>query len=76
MRRVNRVAGAVVAGLLSVVGCGVSSEDEPQLIEDSTDQRPPGTPSFDAETSPTRTPTTLPPAPATTTPSVLPTPPG
>lgn len=52
MRRTNRVAAAIVACLLSVTSCGVGSEDEPQLIEDSTEHRPPETPSFDAETSP------------------------
>jgi hypothetical protein len=45
---VRRLVIAACALVLS--GCGVSSQDEPQLIEEST--QPAATPSFDASTSP------------------------
>lgn len=43
---------ALLACLLAVSACGVSSQDEPQIIEEST--RPPATatPSFETEASP------------------------
>lgn len=68
MRRMNRVAAAIVAGLLGVTSCGVGSEDEPQLIEDTTEHRPPETPSFDAETSPETSPATTSPGLPSTSP--------
>jgi hypothetical protein len=50
---VRRSLAAVVAVcVLAVPGCGVGSEDGPQLIEESTQQPPPATPSFDTEQSP------------------------
>lgn len=53
MTRTPRVVVAVVAVcVLAVSGCGVGSEDEPQLIEESTQEPPPATPSFDTEQSP------------------------
>jgi hypothetical protein len=51
----------VLACVLVVSACGLSSEDEPQIIEESTQQPPPATPSFDTEPSPagsSRTPPT------------------
>lgn len=48
--------------VLALPGCGVSPENEPQLIEESTEQPPPATPSFDTEQSPvsgSSAPTTL-----------------
>ena len=38
--------------VLALSACGVSSQDEPQLIEESTRPAPTATPSFDTETSP------------------------
>jgi hypothetical protein len=51
---VRRLLGAVGA-VLVVSGCGVSAEDVPTLIEESTQERAPATPSFDTITSPTPT---------------------
>lgn len=48
----RRLLAAVLACVLSVPACGVGSEDEPQIIEESTQTPPPATPSFDTEPSP------------------------
>lgn len=61
----SRLAAAVVACVLVVSACGVSSQDEPQLIEEST--QPTATPSFETETSPP--PRTEPEPAASTTPA-------
>jgi hypothetical protein len=53
----------VAACVLALSACGVSSQDEPQLIEESTP--PTATPSFDNETSPS--PSTVDTSPALTT---------
>ncbi|MFC4857744.1 hypothetical protein [Actinophytocola glycyrrhizae] len=50
----RRCLAVVVACVLAVPACGVGSEDEPQIIEESTQQPLPATPSFDTEPSPTR----------------------
>ena len=42
----------VVSCVVAVPGCGVGSEDEPQLIEESTQEPPPAAPSFDTDPSP------------------------
>lgn len=42
---------AVAACVLVLSACGVSSQDEPQLIEESTQPAPTATPSFDTQTS-------------------------
>ena len=64
---------AAVACVLVLSACGVSSQDEPRLIEEST--QPTATPSFATETSPppaTRpepmTSTSIPPSGTTTPP--------
>lgn len=54
----RRALAAVLVTLLAVAGCGVSSEDEPHPIEDSSIRRPP--------TTTTTTTTTTSTAPATT----------
>ena len=59
------VAIALCTAVL-VPGCGVSSENEPQHIEESTEQQPAATPSFDAETSPAPEPTETSPTPVPT----------
>lgn len=46
----SRLVAAVIACVLALSACGVSSQDEPQLIEEST--QPTATPSFETETSP------------------------
>ncbi len=51
----------VLACVLVVSACGVSSEHEPQIIEESTQQPPPGTPSFDTDPSPASTVSSVPP---------------
>jgi hypothetical protein len=38
--------------VLVLPACGVGSQEEPQLIEESTRSAPPGTPSFETRTSP------------------------
>lgn len=48
----SRLVAVVVTVGLCLSACGVSSEGEPQLIEESTQQPPTATPSFDTETSP------------------------
>ena len=45
-------AFALACVLVVLSACGVSSEDEPQIIEERTQQPPPATPSFDTEQSP------------------------
>jgi hypothetical protein len=61
---------AVPAVALLLTGaCGVSSEDKPQLIEDSTSQRPEATPRVDTQTGPLSPPPTSSTAPVTTTPT-------
>lgn len=69
----NRVATAVVTAVAAVAlcasACGVGSEDEPQLIEESTQPPPSATPSFDTEKSPTVRPTTTTPDPSNSQPS-------
>ena len=60
MRRCLTVVA--VACALALPGCGVGSEDEPRLTEESTGQQPPATPSIDIERSPvtgSSVPTTL-----------------
>ena len=48
-----RACLAVLAAACALTaGCGVGTEDEPQLIEESTQQPLPATPSFDTEESP------------------------
>lgn len=43
----------LIACVLVVSACGVGSQDAPQIIEEeSTQQPPPGTPSFDTDPSP------------------------
>jgi hypothetical protein len=69
MRRLRAVVPIVAVVLTSA--CGVTSEDEPQPIEDSTSQHPGATPSVDTETG------LMPPAsssmtPFTTTPTYPP----
>lgn len=60
---------AIVACVLALSACGVSSQDEPQLIEESTP--PTATPSFATETSPLPSTVDTSPEPATSTPSPL-----
>jgi hypothetical protein len=68
VRRLLGVAALVpVAALVSA--CGVTAEDVPTLIEESTRERPPAIPSFDKETSP-------PPTTSTSAPPRLVSPPG
>lgn len=43
---------AVAVCLLAVSACGVSAQDEPQIIEESTQPPPTATPSFETETKP------------------------
>lgn len=55
----------VVACVLAVSACGVSAQDEPQIIEESTQPPSTATPSFETETelpsnSPVTTTTTVP----------------
>lgn len=50
MRRL--LGAAVVVVFVPVSACGVSAEDAPTLIEESTQERPVATPSFDTKTSP------------------------
>lgn len=55
---------AVVAAVVLVLAtaCGVSTEDTPQIIDDSSSHSPEPTPSVDTEPPhPTRSPTTTPP---------------
>jgi hypothetical protein len=49
---VRLLLALLVACMLSLTACGVSSQDEPQLIKESTQPIPTATPSFDTETSP------------------------
>ena len=42
----------LVAVCVLAAGCGVDTQDEPQLIEESTQRPPPAIPSFDTEQSP------------------------
>jgi uncharacterized lipoprotein len=65
MRRA-RVLAPIVAVVLTSA-CGVSSEDEPQPIKDSTSQRPEATPSVDTEPGPVPPPASS--STLTTTPS-------
>lgn len=51
----RRRCAAVVACVLLASGCGVDLQEEPQLIEVSTQQSPPAPPSFDADSSPATT---------------------
>jgi hypothetical protein len=63
------LVGLAAVCVLAVPGCGVGSEDEPQLIEESTQEPPPATPSFDTEQNPSPgsgAPTTAPTAAPTT----------
>lgn len=54
----NRLITIVMASaVLLTTACGVTTEDEPQLIEDSTSQSPAATPSVDSETGPIPQPT-------------------
>jgi len=66
-RRCSSVVVATVVLLVSA--CGVTSQDEPQPIEESTQERPTATPSFDTETSPPpgTSPSTSSPPPSPTT---------
>jgi hypothetical protein len=41
----------IVACVLAVSACGVSAQDEAQIIEESTQPPAPATPSFETETS-------------------------
>lgn len=43
---------AVVACALAVSACGVSAQDEPQIIEESTQSPSTATPSFETERKP------------------------
>jgi len=43
---------AIAACVLAVSACGVSAQDEAQIIEESTQPPPTATPSFETETSP------------------------
>ncbi len=51
----RRLLGAAVLVPVLVSACGVSAEDAPTLIEESTQERPAATPSFDTVTSPAPT---------------------
>jgi hypothetical protein len=42
----------IAACVLAVSACGVSAQDEAQIIEESTQPPPTATPSFETETSP------------------------
>lgn len=53
-----RLVVVVVAIALLLTGCGVTTEDSPQIIEDTTSEAPEATPSIDTETSPPPTSTT------------------
>lgn len=60
----------LVACVLVVSACGVGSQDTPQIIEEeSSQQPPPGTPSFDTDPSPVGPSSSMPPStsPAPTT---------
>ena len=59
----------VAACVLLVSACGVSAQDEPQLIEEST--QPTATPSFMTETSPPPSTKDTSPEPTTSTPAPL-----
>lgn len=60
------VVAVVLCACVLVSGCGVDTQDEPQLIEESTPQPMLATPSFDTEPSPV----TVPPDSTTTSVSV------
>jgi hypothetical protein len=66
---------SVVACVLAVSACGVSAQDEPQIIEESTQPSSTATPSFETETAPpsnsSDTTTTTVPVPSTV-PSTVP----
>jgi hypothetical protein len=47
---------------LGGAGCGVSSQDKPQPIEETSPQQPPATPSVATQPAPEPTSTTSPPA--------------
>jgi hypothetical protein len=64
----RRTALPAVA-LLLTGACGVSSEDKPQLIEDSTSQSPEATPSVDTQTGPLHPPRSSSSTAPTTTPT-------
>ncbi len=70
------LAALAVCAAMVVSGCGVSSENEPQFIEESTEQQPAVTPSFDTETSSppesSTAPTTPTPGPASMRPTTGP----
>jgi hypothetical protein len=55
---------AVVVSVLAVTACGVSAQDEPQIIEESTQPPSTATPSVETDTEPpsgsTTTTTTIP----------------
>ncbi len=61
----HRVATALAGLTLTVAGCGVGSEDQPQPIEDTSIPRLPATPSVDVESGPSSTTTST----TTTTPT-------
>jgi len=63
---IRRAPAAVVLGLL-LAGCGVSSEEDPQPIESTSIQPPPGIPSVDTSAA---DPSTTPPTTSPTTPTV------
>jgi hypothetical protein len=54
-RLIATVAGSTV---LLATACGVTTEDEPQLIDNTTSQSPAATPSVDSETGPIPPPST------------------
>lgn len=65
----TRFPAVVVLCLVLTTGCGVSTQDEPQPIEESTPQPPAATPSFDTDPSPADRSTS--PSPPTTPPGVI-----